>query len=288
MLLYRTLSSFVLWLMFLGLVFSDFVNGAFILCVIVALIAQWEFYSMQKKRGHDVFQKTGIFCGALLFGFYYLHFVMGEGKTDFWIAVELLVILLAILGAISRPVFMGDRDKAVVAVALTLLGFFYVPYLFGFILKILFFVPKDLAPDTSQGFFQLLYLLAVTKTTDMGAYAAGSLFGHHKMNPTISPKKTWEGFVGGLIVSLLTSICLTTFIPHHLGFLSGWHAWILGCLLAVIGVIGDLGESLIKRVADIKDSGQIIPGIGGALDLIDSLLFTAPVFYCYLLFAFGS
>lgn len=282
MLLYRALSSLVLWLILLSLIFSHFVGGIFLVCSTVALIAQWEFYSMQRKRGFDVFKKTGVLCGALLFTFYYLHFVEGKGNVDFWAAVELLVLLIAILGAISRPIFVGDRDKAVVTVALTLFGFFYVPYLFGFMLKILF-----LRENIAQGFFLILYLLAVTKMTDVGAYAAGSLFGWHKMNPSISPKKTWEGFVGGVVIAIALSICLITYIPE-LAFLSGVHAWTLGFLLAVTGVLGDLGESLIKRSADIKDSGHIIPGIGGALDLVDSVLFTAPVFYCYLLFAFGS
>lgn len=193
--------------------------------------------------------------------------------------METVILVGAIITLLSRPIFMGDRDKALMSIALTLLGFFYVPYLFSFLFKILFWPGSG-----EQGLGLLLYLAAVTKMTDVGAYITGSLVGRHKMNPVISPKKTWEGFVGGLLFAVGVSYLLAYLMPETLGFIYGWHLVTIALMIAVVGVVGDLVESLIKRSSGIKDSGRFVPGIGGALDLVDSLLFTAPVFYCYLLF----
>jgi phosphatidate cytidylyltransferase len=116
----------------------------------------------------------------------------------------------------------------------------------------------------------------------MGAYLTGSLIGRHPLVPHISPKKTWEGFFGALAFSLLASLGLFHLMPGHLSVLNQTHAVILGLLLGFAAVIGDLAESIIKRSTGVKDSGNMLPGIGGALDLIDSLLFTAPLLFFYL------
>ena len=161
--------------------------------------------------------------------------------------------------------------------ALTLFGFFYVPYLLNYATKILF------TGDARQGIALLIYAVAVTKFTDVGAYIAGKLFGRHKMSPVISPKKTWDGLAGGLVLALVTSLSLVHFFPEVLGCFRGVHSWVLGLGLAGASVIGDLGESVVKRDAQVKDSGHFLPGIGGALDLVDSLLFSLPVFYGYII-----
>jgi phosphatidate cytidylyltransferase len=128
----------------------------------------------------------------------------------------------------------------------------------------------------------LAFAVAITKLTDIGAYVSGKLLGRHKLSPLISPKKTWEGLVGGVLVAMVASVGLVKWFPQALGSLVGIHAWILGLVLSGASVIGDLGESVVKRDAHVKDSGSFIPGIGGALDLVDSLLFSLPVFYGYL------
>jgi phosphatidate cytidylyltransferase len=136
----------------------------------------------------------------------------------------------------------------------------------------------------NQSSFILLYLLAVTKFTDAGAYVVGRVLGKHKMIPRISPGKTWEGFVGGLVASVSMSVLLPKLMPGGLKGFTLVDSLVLGILLSLASVVGDLAESLVKRDAHVKDSGHIIPGIGGVLDLIDSLLFTAPVFYFYVHF----
>jgi phosphatidate cytidylyltransferase len=124
--------------------------------------------------------------------------------------------------------------------------------------------------------------IMVTKFSDMGAYAFGSWLGKHKMIPHISPAKTWEGLGGAFVGSFLAMTCLMYFAPEKLLPLSWTTALILAPLLCALAVIGDLAESILKRCHQIKDSGQKLPGIGGMLDLTDSLLFTAPVCYFYL------
>jgi phosphatidate cytidylyltransferase len=116
----------------------------------------------------------------------------------------------------------------------------------------------------------------------MGAYLTGSLIGKHPFVPHISPKKTWEGFFGALFFSIAGGCALVALMPKELSLLNYTHAAILGFVLGFAAVVGDLGESLIKRSCGVKDSGKFLPGIGGALDLIDSLLFTAPMMFFYL------
>lgn len=140
--------------------------------------------------------------------------------------------------------------------------------------------------------FLLLYLIAVTKMADVGAFAAGTLCarrpgGNHHLAPLISPKKSWEGLVGGTVLSLATSLALVACCGDRLALtagqpLIGWGGAILiGVAASPIGLLGDLAESAIKRAANAKDSGSL-PGIGGILDVLDSLLPMGPLFYAYL------
>ena len=278
MLGWRLLSSLMLWGIILTLVTLRYANGVFLLIAIVGLAAQREFYLSQRTAGRTVFLKTGLLAGALLYGATFFSVVSPAGGFPNAFSGEAVLVLLVILGALTRRVFHPKVEGATTAMALTLFGFFYVPYLLNYATKILYCVPQG------GGVALLVYAVAVTKFTDVGAYVAGNLFGRTKLSPVISPKKTWEGLVGGVLVALLTSLGLIHYFPQSLGSLAGVHGWILGIGLAVVSVIGDLGESVVKRDARVTDSGQFLPGIGGALDLVDSLLFSLPVFYGYLVF----
>ncbi|MFQ3670958.1 MAG: phosphatidate cytidylyltransferase [Verrucomicrobiia bacterium] len=271
----RIFSFLVLWAAIIGLIWFQLTTAAACLAAIAALLAQWEFYSFQQARGLKVFQKSGVTWGAVFFA---LCIASGRGDLPDWLDWHALAILVVIIGAISRQVFEKDHSASTATIALTILGFFYIPYLFHFLIALLF---RPGLPG--EGLVLALYLIAVTKMTDAGAYLTGSFLGRHKMIPRISPGKTWEGFIGGILAALLCSLTLVHFFPDRLAILSGPHAWILGLGLGMVSVVGDLGESLIKRDAHIKNSGSLIPGIGGFLDLVDSLLFTGPLFYFYLL-----
>jgi phosphatidate cytidylyltransferase len=135
-----------------------------------------------------------------------------------------------------------------------------------------------------------LFLILVTKFGDIGAYCTGTLTskrssGNHKIVPTISPKKSWEGTIGGLITSVIIAYILVGVLKINFGSYGILFTGILGVLLFIGGFIGDLSESVLKRMTGVKDSGAVIPGIGGALDLTDSLFINAPLFYiCLKLF----
>jgi len=133
-----------------------------------------------------------------------------------------------------------------------------------------------------EGRQYVLFFILVTKFSDLGAYVTGSLIGRHKMIPRISPGKTWEGFGGAVVFSTGASLLYASAAGTHLAGMTLVHAAALGIILSVGAVIGDLIESLFKREAGVKDSGRLFPGIGGVLDLLDSLLFNAPLMYLYL------
>jgi phosphatidate cytidylyltransferase len=134
------------------------------------------------------------------------------------------------------------------------------------------------------GQYYVLYLVVVTKFADMGAYIVGSRIGRHQMIPHISPAKTWEGFGGSLAFAVVGSYLLIFLMAQRLAWLNFLHGTILGLLIGLAAIVGDLSESIIKRSTGVKDSGAVLPGIGGMLDLIDSLLFSAPILFFYLRF----
>ena len=172
--------------------------------------------------------------------------------------------------------FARANTAGITAIAVTLFGLMYVPWLLNFIQKINFF------PGCRRRNIFCSISSCVTKFSDMGAYAVGSLIGRHKMIPRISPGKTWEGFAGAIVVSTGASLVFVHFFGAHMAGMNLLHAVILGIILSFTAVIGDLIESLFKRECGVKDSGSVLPGIGGILDLLDSLLFNAPIMYLYL------
>jgi phosphatidate cytidylyltransferase len=180
--------------------------------------------------------------------------------------------------------FQRTRDiSPLETMAFTLFGLFYVIWMFTFVTKIVYVLPRDAAGHVT-GHLYVLFLILVTKFSDMGAYITGSLIGKHLLVPHISPKKTWEGFFGALAFSTGGACAMVALLPKQLSYLHQRDAVILGLVLGFAAIIGDLGESIIKRSCDVKDSGSLLPGIGGALDLIDSILFTAPLLFFYLRF----
>jgi phosphatidate cytidylyltransferase len=161
-----------------------------------------------------------------------------------------------------------------------LAGFVYIAFLFSFAWRLLLLPSWD-GTGPLPGVFYLVFVIAVTKFTDMGAYVIGVLFGRHKMIPHISPGKTWEGLVGAFLGAFLAAHGMVALFGSHIPHIDHAHAAGLAVSLAVITVVADLAESVVKRCLEVKDSGHLLPGIGGALDLIDSLLFTCPAAWLY-------
>ncbi|MBM3845998.1 MAG: hypothetical protein FJ405_06910 [Verrucomicrobia bacterium] len=278
----RLVSTVVLWSVVLAAMFSPnrILSDYFFLTIIclLSVAGMYEFYAMARRTGLKCFTQWGMLVGlVLLIGTYlHLHGQLGISGTpsrvnDF----ETSLLILFVLGLCVRQFLHHSLEQAMAGMATTLLGLMYVPWLLNFIQKINFF------PGV-EGTWYVLYFIVVTKASDVGAYVTGSLIGRHKMIPRISPGKTWEGFGGAIAASILASHLLNHFAGHHLLGMNALHATILAAILGSTAVIGDLIESIFKREAGVKDSGGQFPGIGGILDLLDSLLFNAPLMYLYL------
>lgn len=234
----------------------------------VSGLALYEFFNMVEKKGIQIYKYFGIAVGLIIIFTTYIRFESTKGWELFFMAATCLSIF--ILQFTRR-----DSAQAIVSISTTLFGILYVTWLFSFVVKL------NLLPDGPK---LVAYLLLVTKTGDMGAYFLGSLSGKHILIQRISPKKTIEGLIGGVIFSLIFSLLSHAYLPQ----ISYGHLFILGILLGILAQLGDLCESLIKRDSQVKDSGFLAPGLGGMLDLIDSILFTAPIFYFYLNFFFPN
>jgi len=171
--------------------------------------------------------------------------------------------------------FVPARSSVTVSIAVTTLGALWVGLGLGYLLLI-----RALPEHGELATFTVL--LAVF-AGDSAAYLGGRLFGRHRMAPTVSPGKTWEGFVIGSAVCIL----VTWIALYRTGFVDGWRSFVLGGALAVSAVLGDLFESSLKRDVGVKDSGRLLAGHGGMLDRIDALLFSGAVAY-YVIVAFGA
>ncbi len=225
------------------------VKGAIIALI---LLVQLEFGQMVSRK-HPVMAWGGVAAGAV---FLVSRFCFYES------CLPLIVFALALSALFSKS------ERPVGALATTLLGFVYVPMM----LQYLIMIPAK----TSMA--MLLYVIAIVKVSDMGGFAFGMAFGRHKMCPAISPGKSWEGLAGSVFAACLVSclfIPLTKFaVPKALAF---------GAAAAVVGTLGDLVESRMKRECGVKDSATFMPaGLGGFLDMFDSLVFAPAVLYPFL------
>lgn len=280
----RLASTVVLWTIILAALFSGnplISNYVFLLIMVfLAGFGLAEFYGLVEKRDLVCFKVSGLLGGLLLMVGTFLN-VTGHIGTqgsparvnDF----ETGFLILFVLGLCVRQFVSRSNTAGILAISTTLFGLMYVPWLLNFIQKINFFPNIE-----NHGKFYVLYFVIVTKFSDTGAYAVGSLIGRHKMIPRISPAKTWEGFGGAIAVSTVASLVFVHFFGHNMPGMNLLHAVVLGVVLSMTAVVGDLIESLFKREAGVKDSGKLFPGIGGILDLLDSLLFNAPIMYLYL------
>jgi phosphatidate cytidylyltransferase len=178
---------------------------------------------------------------------------------------------------------MKSNERALYTMGCNMLALLYVPYLFNSFTRIAFSWDEGGLTDPvgRQGVMLALYTIGVVKLSDVGAYFTGRAIGRHKLFPRISPKKTWEGLIGGMLAAIAASMAFAHFSTHLSGLIGPVHAAVLGLLLAVAGVLGDMFESVVKRAAGFKDSSSVIPGMGGLLDVLDSLLFGAPLLLVY-------
>lgn len=280
----RSVSTVGLWVLVASVFISREAWAFLALIGLLAVVGMREYFRMVRQAGLACFPRFGMLLAVgYLAG---LLVPMRYGiSAPVWL--DALGIFAALAGAFALQMRYPIRgQEALVAVSTSVLGFIYIPFLFSFAARILFADPAwtgVVGRVSDGGAYLLLWLLAVTKFTDMGAYLTGSAIGRHKMIPHVSPAKTWEGFAGALVFALGIGCALYGAFPVELAVLkSWWHVISLSLILAVLAVVGDLAESVVKRALGAKDSGHMLPGIGGSLDLIDSVCFTAPVLWIYL------
>ncbi len=271
---WRLISSIILWGVMLAVIFWLPPAGLYLFLNIVIARALWEFYSICEVKGFRSFKTWGV-VGAVAMVSGSWFFYQDPERLQLSYDFDILILMTFALGVFLRQMPEKLNPQGIVTMAVTLFGLIYVAWLCNFVTRINF--------ATSNGRYFVMYLVVVTKFTDIGAYLTGSTIGRHKMIPRISPKKTWDGTIGGILMAALTSVLFFHFWKAELAGhgMTMVHAIALGLLLGGAAVVGDLAESLIKREAGVKDSSHWLPGHGGALDLIDSLLFTAPLLYVY-------
>jgi len=289
----RLFSSLLLWGIVAGVFLSKQAIAMVALIAVLAVLGAIEYIRITRSTpGHNRR------IGGILISVFYLG----------WLAVDLLTLdsenlrtqrltgftpeMIGLLATLFMAFLFSLWKEikgmdSINAVATSILGYIYAPVLFGgFMMRLAFLPPVTEAssPELS-GAWLLLFVAVVTKFTDMGAYLTGTLFGSTKMVKHISPAKTWEGTLGSFAVAQAGAFGVCFLAGERLAWMGDWWSIaLLGVIISIAAIIGDLAESILKRSFETKDSGAMLPGIGGILDLIDSICFSAPAAYLYLLF----
>lgn len=226
----------------------------------VQAIALWEYYQLAKEKEILPNALLGVIFSLLYIP---LHYFQGP-----------VLLLLFVFMVTAFITYLKAHVNAIANMAVTIFGLIYITIPLSFLI--------DLNFPPSNSSIWIIYLIAVTKITDTCAYFAGKGYGKHLLAPVLSPKKTWEGAIAGLIGASLTSV-LFFLIAAKFGFkeLSLIQGLLLGLLMGLFAQAGDLAESLLKRDANVKDSNKL-PGFGGFLDIVDSLIFTTPLLFFWL------
>lgn len=244
---------------------------------IVALIAMNEFYNAVANIGYKPVRTVGyLSCFPILFIGLNGIFKSIDSYFELFKSINYfsLGIFLIIVALFSFTVFLHDKYN-LNDIALTVFGIIYVTFLFSFIV---------LTRNLENGFYYIWLVFIGAWATDTFAYFSGLMLGKKKLLPAISPKKTIEGSIGGIIGCVVITVLYGVFINKFVNGIHIYHFVIIGAINGVISQIGDLAASSIKRYVKIKDYGRIMPGHGGVLDRVDSILFVAPVVYFYISF----
>lgn len=248
----------------------------FLLVLAGIIVGLLEFYRLMEMQEYRLQKFFGILGGLFLC----LSFFLFKGRLFDWPAG--LVVTVFLLLSLTEVVLKKDIKFGVFSVALTFFGVFYISWLLSHLILI-----RDLRPHGEV----LTYLLFITTwCVDTGAFWAGVKFGRHKLNRLVSPNKSWEGAIFGLVTGIgvvfgcraLSGYRFFTRLNLSLNFITLRECLVIGLLLGVGGQLGDLAESLVKRSAGVKDSGDLFPGgHGGMLDKADSLMFNGPLLYYF-------
>lgn len=268
----RAITGFFFIIVMLGsLLLGNYVFGAFYL--LLSCFCLYEFYSLVKQNTAGPNVPAGLILGALVFAAFgllsYSESTAADAKTAH--------ILLFLLPVASAAIFISELFKKVKS-PFDNLAYTYL----GIILAIVPFTFFHALAYAGIGFnfhYPMAFLLLLW-SNDTFAYLTGRWLGRTKLFERHSPKKTWEGFIGGVIISAVVAVIISVFFKDLI-----WHQWVvIAVIISCFGTLGDLVESMFKRSINVKDSGGILPGHGGLLDRFDGLLLAAPLVYCYLYF----
>lgn len=287
MLKYRLLFGTLMILVFVGLILADgFLDGSItldanddkpiqgsvfaLLIVGVALLSVSEMAKLAQTKGVRVFLPIAILSSIMLATSWYWR-QFGADPITFHLYYILFVSAFSLLGLFVYQALRFAADGMILNCASGFFVIFYLGFLSSFILAL----------RVEYGTWALLMFISTIKSSDTGAYTIGRLFGKHKMAPKISPGKTWEGLAGAVLFGIIAALAFSVFCD----IMPLFNGIIFGGIFGLLGQMGDLAESMIKRDAGMKDSSSNIPGFGGVLDIIDSPLATAPAAYLFFMLA---
>jgi phosphatidate cytidylyltransferase len=263
----RSITGLLYGALVIGCILGGKISFA-ILALFFTVIGLHEFFTIHKNNGLQPMYFLGIISGIALFLFFFF-FALGVLNPGYF---RLFIILFFILLVIEM---YRNNSNPFGNIALTLMGVAYISLPLSLLTFLV--IPKL---DGLYTPYILITVFILIWAFDTGAYLTGIAFGKHKFFPRLSPKKSWEGLIGGAIVTVLAALIISHF--YHIIDTRGM---IFAALLTALGAtFGDLAESMLKRSVDIKDSGKLLPGHGGLLDRIDSLLFVGPIIYVFISF----
>lgn len=277
---YRLIFGFtlaLLWFLAIYWVYHPLFAPVFsAMIAISAMLGLREFYALSRKKGCRPVEMGGLVaCLVLIFSNYLAT------RMPLWAPLPFMVMLCTVFALFLH--FFNEEDSPIIDISVSIFGLVYVVWPMALLIPLVF---GQNVGGAEHGRWWLLYLLAVTKVTDMGAFFVGGSWGRIKLAVHLSPGKTREGAVGGIIFAVMTSFLfylagIQEVFPglFQLGLVE---SLVLGLSIGIVGQVGDLAESLLKRDAGVKDSGNI-PGLGGVLDIVDSILFTSPLLYIFLM-----
>lgn len=247
-----------------------------LLTLFVGSVGLLEFYKMAEGDGISPFKIPGVLCGVLLFVNVWLTARAGEAHSSSLAVAGPLVFLTFIV--ITVQGFRRELTDVLQNVSVTIFGVLYISFLISYSMALIHL-------PGGNGVFDFLFVVLVSKVADIGGYLFGRKFGRHKLSPKISPKKSIEGLIFGVALSVILAWLMCAVSDN---WIVPWQ-WIVpfALIVSIAGVFGDLTESMLKRGASVKDSGDYIPTFGGVLDVIDSLLISMPIAYYALVFGKG-
>ncbi len=235
----------------------------------IVLLGVREFYFMAEETGYPCYKSIGTLASGLIVCSVYLNGVSFGQVTDNQVTSAFISFVL--LWITIRSLIKGPADTSLSEWAITFFGMFYVGWSLSHLLLI-----RDLRPGGREITFMFF---AMVWAADVSAYVIGSRWGRHKVAPSVSPKKSWEGLIAGLVGSVLAGLLMRVVCLSQQLKLT--EVIILSFVTGVIAFVSDLGESVLKRGAGVKDSSHLLPGHGGVLDRFDSFFLAAPVYYYY-------